>query len=142
MTCHYILPPPRRGSHVKSDYARTIIQHTAPSTYTRHLRLDITKLRYLKSLPQPHHVTACHPSPGDKPPWRGRAVRNNTRIIQKRLRETQFSTYTQRLSTHGFILRIVEQTPLSSLCYPMSPSRHPSNLTSVYPLPALLLLSS
>ena len=30
-------------------------------------------------LPQPHHVMAFHPSQGDKPPERGRAVRKNGR---------------------------------------------------------------
>ena len=28
------------GSHVKSDYERTIIQHLSPSPYTGHQRLD------------------------------------------------------------------------------------------------------
>ena len=37
---HDFLPPPRRGSHVKSDNTHTIIQHTPLSPYTWHLRLD------------------------------------------------------------------------------------------------------
>ena len=34
------LPPSRRVSHVKSDYATTIIHHTPLSLYSKHLRLD------------------------------------------------------------------------------------------------------
>ena len=30
------------------------------------------------SLPQPHHATTSHPSPGDKPPECGRAVQKTT----------------------------------------------------------------
>ena len=36
---HGFLPPLRRGSNVKSDYARTIVKHTLLSPYTSHLRL-------------------------------------------------------------------------------------------------------
>ena len=36
----YFLPPWRRGSHVKSDYANTITQHTPLSPHTMHLRRD------------------------------------------------------------------------------------------------------
>ena len=40
---HHDLPcPSSRGSHVKTDYAHTIIQHTPSSQYTGHLRLDIS----------------------------------------------------------------------------------------------------
>ena len=68
----------RRGSHIKSDYTRTIIiQHTLISLYTKHLRLDYSSCP-LFCFPKPHHVTASHPPPGEKPPERGRAVRKNT----------------------------------------------------------------
>ena len=34
---HDFFPPSRRGSHVKSDFAHTIIKHSPLSKYTRHL---------------------------------------------------------------------------------------------------------
>ena len=64
------------GSHVKSDNTHIIINihHLA------HI-LDICALIFsscaLFSLSQPHHVTASHPSLGDKPPEHGSAVRKN-----------------------------------------------------------------
>ena len=57
------------------------------------------------TLPQPHHVTASHPSPDYNPPKRGRAVRKNTWTKQKRQRETQLSTYAPGLSTLSYLSR-------------------------------------
>ena len=37
---HDFLPPSRKGSHSKSDYAHTIIKHTPLSPYTWHLHLN------------------------------------------------------------------------------------------------------
>ena len=61
------LPPPRRGVHVKSDNTQTIIQHTPLiySPYACHLLLDFQWLHQFCSVPQSHHVTASHLSPGD-----------------------------------------------------------------------------
>ena len=91
-TCHD-LPKSRRGSLVKSDYSRTIIQHTPLSPCTSHLHLDIQQLRPFYSLPQPHHVKTSNPSPGDKPPERGRAVWKKHRNQQKWPHKDQSSTY-------------------------------------------------
>ena len=44
--CHDFLPPSRMGSHVKSDYSRTIIKHSPLCPYTRHLRLDISSCAF------------------------------------------------------------------------------------------------
>ena len=40
--CHDLLPPSRRGSNVKLDCARIIIEYKSPRPYTRHLRLYIS----------------------------------------------------------------------------------------------------
>ena len=50
------LPPSRRGSHVKSYYARTIIRLTTLSPYTK--RLDFYSCALLTVYPTPHHVPA------------------------------------------------------------------------------------
>ena len=56
---------------------------------TNHLRHDFQLLSPFYSLPQSHYVTASHPSTGDKPPERGRAVPKNKNWPC----ETQSSTY-------------------------------------------------
>ena len=62
----WLSPSIKEGcSHVKSDYAHTIIKHTPLSPYTRNLRFGFQQLRPFYILPQPHHVTASHPSPGN-----------------------------------------------------------------------------
>ena len=65
-----------RGSHIKSDYAHTVIKHTLllahiPGTCT----LIFSSCNPFYSLSQPHHVTASHPSPCDNPPENGRRSR-------------------------------------------------------------------
>ena len=65
------LPKSRRGSHVKSDYAHTIIKQTPLRSYTMYLRLDFQLLRPFYSFAKPHHVTASHSFPGDNPPKHG-----------------------------------------------------------------------
>ena len=84
------------------------------------------------SLPQPHHVTASNPSPGDTPPERGSAVRRKTGTKQKWPRETL--SYGPGLSSHSYLLISVVQPPQSSLCCTRSPLHHPSNLTFVNPV--------
>ena len=135
---HDFLPPSRRCSHVKSDYAHTIIKHTPLSPYTRHLGHDFQKLSPFHSLSQSHHVTTSHPSPSDNPPERGRAWRKNAwqckngHVILNHLH-----------MHHGYplldIFRALSrslQAPLT-LCCPRPSSRHPSNLISVYSVLAL-----
>ena len=77
-------------------------------------------------LSQPHHVTASHPSSGDKPPELWREIRKNTGTKQKWTRETQYFIYAQGLSTPSYLV-----PPPTSLCCPRSPSRHPSSLTLI-----------
>ena len=56
-----------QGSHVKSDYAHTILQHTLFSQYILGTSSLISVVAQCLHLPQPHHATASHPSPGDEP---------------------------------------------------------------------------
>ena len=70
ITYSYILNQWRRSSHVKWDYVLTITQHTLLSPYTRQLRL-------VAAAPQPQHVTALYPYPGDKPQQRRREIRKS-----------------------------------------------------------------
>ena len=44
----------RRGSHIKSDYAYTIIKCTLLTPYRRHMHFDFQQLCSFCSLPQPH----------------------------------------------------------------------------------------
>ena len=128
---HDSLPASSRGSHVKSDYAHAII---AISPYTRHMLLDSQQLRPNNSLPQPHQVKASHHFPGDNPSERGRAVQMNTGPSKNG------SWKLNRRHMHQGSLFIALFPPLSFPCCPGPASRHPSNLTSVYPIPALHLL--
>ena len=54
ITYHDFLPPSRRDSHVKSDYAYTIIQHTPHSQRTSHLRLIFSN--YPSCILQRHRI--------------------------------------------------------------------------------------
>ena len=70
--------PPSRHVVMSSQISLTQSSNTHPlSPYTRHLSLDFQQLRPFYSLPQQHQVTAYHPSPGDNPSQRGRAVQKN-----------------------------------------------------------------
>ena len=100
--------------------------------------LQFTPLFY--SLPQPHHVMASHSSLGDKP------LEHVACCIKKFWsfwsgHETQSSTYATGLST-PYLWLIAMQPPLSTVFCPRAPSHHPSNLTSVYHVPALHFLPS
>ena len=81
--------------------------------------------------------TASHYSPCDKPSERERAVRKNTGSKKRCPRETQSSTNAPGLST-PHLSGIVPEPPPPSLCSRPS-SHHPSNLTSVYLVHALLV---
>ena len=133
------------GSHVKSYHASTIIQHIPLSPYTRHLAASCALIFSNCShftVYQTSRLNSIPPYPGDKTPERRRAVRSNKGTIQNRPCETQSSTYAPGLSTPSYPSRPLSHSlhaPLS-VCYPRPPSRHPSNLNSIYPLPALHLL--
>ena len=62
--------------------------------------------------------------------------------MKKWQRKTQSSTYAKGLFTPSYLSCIVSPPPPSSLCCPKPSSRHPYNLTSVYPVPALPLTSA
>ena len=71
-----------------------------------------------------------HPSPGDKSPGRGRVIR--TRVNLNRL-------YYMHQGSPLLPKFIVAQPPPPSFCCQRASSRHSSNLTSVYLVPALNL---
>ena len=96
---HDFLPLSRKGSHIKSDYAHTIIQQAPFSPYNRHLRLYFQKLHSFNSLPQAHQVTASHPFPGDSPPKRGRAVRKNAGLSKNARVKLNHLPHVPRFST-------------------------------------------
>ena len=71
-------PPLRRGVML-SQITLTQSANTGPLAYitgTCSLNFSSCAL-FTVNLPQLHHVTASHPSPGDKPPQREMAVRKN-----------------------------------------------------------------
>ena len=132
----------RSSSHVNQ------ITHTHTHTHTdnyqtyhplalRHLSLDNSNLHHYYSLRQAHHVMACHSTPGNQQPKFGRTVRKNTGTKLKWPHEMQSSTYPPGLSSHSSFSFIVEQLPQSFLCCQSLPSQNPSNLASVYSVPAL-----
>ena len=104
ITCHDILPPSRRVSHVKSDYARTNTQHTL--NIPKYTRLDLQLWLRFNSLLQRHRVTVSHPSTGYKPlsSW-GRSdkiSRTNGCVKLKHLH-----TFAPGISTPSYLLCIV-----------------------------------
>ena len=132
------------GSHVKSDYAHTLTQHTPLSSYTRGVcsythRLDFQQLRPFNSLPQPHHVTASHPSSGDNQPEAERGVRKNAGPRKIWPQRTQSSTYAPGFSTPSYLMLIVAQLLSSFLCCPRPHSRYAdgSTLMAVVPSPGV-----
>ena len=71
---HDFLSPLRRGSHFKSDNTHIITQPLKPIYLTPAPWVSVVAPIF--SLPQPHHVTASHPSPGDNhQSTRGRSER-------------------------------------------------------------------
>ena len=56
-----IFPPSRRGSHAKSDYARTITHHTPLSPYTRLLCLYFSSCALFTVYP--NSIMKRHPTP-------------------------------------------------------------------------------
>ena len=67
----------QEGVVMSSQITHAGIQHTLLSPCTIGTCALISVLRHFCSSPQQHHVTASHPSSGDKPPERGRAVIKN-----------------------------------------------------------------
>ena len=137
---HYILQLSRRGTHVKSDYVRAIIQYTRRSSHTRHLRLGFHCCANFTVFPNLIMNGIPPLSKCNKPQDGGLEFRKNTGIMQKLPREIHFSTSAPGLSIPSYLSRIVSQPPQSSFCCPRPPSHHPSNLTSVYSVTVLHLL--
>ena len=135
MIYHDFFPPPRRGSHVRSD-THTELSNTHPLAHILGTCVLISVVALSLQF-TPHNVTASNFYPDDKPPGRERAVRKNTGTKRKWPHETQSSTYAPGLSTTSYRARIVAQLSRSSLWCPRPPSRYPSNLTSIYPIPTL-----
>ena len=128
-----------------SDYARTTIQHTPLSPYIRHLRLDFQQLHYSDSLSQAHHVTASHPSPGDKPPERGRAVRKNTGTKQNgRVIYICTWAYSQRsLHSHPSAPKATCTPSIQpNLCLPHTRSPLTSAINTVFTIRSSSMLST
>ena len=75
------------------------------------------------TLPPTDHLMASHSSPCDKPPVREGGPKEH-RTKQKWPRETR-STYAPGYSTPSYLLRIVAQTPPTSICCPRPPSHFP-----------------
>ena len=73
-----------RGSHVKSDYACTITQHSPLSLYTRYLFPVFSSCFLFHNLPQTYHVTASQTSTGDNKPERRQTVRKNRGTKKKK----------------------------------------------------------
>ena len=131
---HDFLPPPRRGSHVKSVNTHTQSSNTPLIPYTLHLCLDFQLLSPFYILSQQHHVMA--PSPFQvitTRAWQGGLKEH--RAKQKWPRET-IQLHIYGLSDLSLILT---QHPPSFLYCPRPPSHHPSILTSVSLVPALYL---
>ena len=74
--CHDSLPASIRGCRVKYDYTRTIIQHRSLAQILGTCALISVAALFLQ-FAAAASCNGIHPSPGDKPPERGRAVRNN-----------------------------------------------------------------
>ena len=128
---HDFLLPSRRGSHVTSDYAHTII-NTHPLAHIP----GTCSLIFIFSLPQPLHVTASHPSAGDILPERGRVVRKNAGPCKNgrvKLNHLHMHQGSPLLPTS---LSASHRHPTAAQ---RTSSRHPSSVTSVYTVPALHL---
>ena len=80
----------------------------------------------LQFIPQPHHVTASPPIPGDNPPEHGRTVRKNAWHAKISALKTQSCSYTP----DSPVLPILLADSTLSLCGPRPSSRRPSNLTT------------
>ena len=110
--CHDLLPPSRRGSHVKSDFSCTIFQHSPLSPYTtKNLCFDISSCTLLQSTPN-ESCNGIPPSPGHTPPEHGRIVWKNTDYSKNDPVKLKSSTYAPGLSTLSNLLCIVAQPPL------------------------------
>ena len=109
------------GSHVKLDYALTIVQHSPMAHILGSCALMSLVAYFLLFGP----IVLCNgipPSPVDKTPECRNTVQQNTGTKQKWLREIELTTYAPGFSTLSYL----------SLIFP--PLRHPSNLTPTYPV--------
>ena len=107
MICHDLL-------HHQKLVVRLFMYHYPKYTtypYTGYLSLDICSCVFFMVYPP---ASASQPSPGDKSPERGRAVRKN-RTTQKLPIETQSSNYAPGLSTPSYLSSIIAQPPVIPL---------------------------
>ena len=117
----------------KSDYAHTIYKHIPLRPHTR---IQLACVLIFSScapfsLPQPHHVTAYHRSPGDNQPEHGPKNVGPCKNVGVKLKHKHMYQGSPLIFP-----RIIALPPPSSLCCsrPSSP-----NLTSVNPAPAFHL---
>ena len=117
---HDLLPSSKRGSRGKSDYASTIVKQSHLSQYTRYSSLPTELCKGIPPLARWYATIAWKGGPNEH--------RNEATMT------TSYSIIyiAPGLSTPSYRLRISAQPSPSSLCCPSPPSRHPSNLTSVY----------
>ena len=135
---HDFLPPPWRGSHVKSDNTQSSNIHPLA-----HI-LDICALIFSSCAlftVYPNRIMKRHPTPLQvitTIAWEGGPKEH--RAKQNWPRETHSVTYVPGLSTLFGLSRIDAQHPQSFLSCPRPPTHHPSRLTSVSLVPTLHLL--
>ena len=137
-----------RGEIVMSSWITR--RHLSNIHPLAHILVTCALISVVASFIQFTPTTSCNgtppPSPCGKPLERGSAGWKNIGtkcVLGKRnwhAKLNEWSTYAPGLSTPSHLSRIVAQPPRSCLCCPRKPSRHPSNLTSVYPVPYLNLI--
>ena len=121
--CHDLQLALTRGSHVKSDYERTIIRHTSLSPYMRHKQLISVVAPIL-------HFTQSASCNGIPSLWYATKVRKGCPIEHRNQakvsRETQSSTYAPGLATPSYHCAQPRQ---SSLCCPRPSSLNTHRFT-------------
>ena len=98
----------------------------------------IIQFRHFYSVPQPHHFySLSNPSPGDNPPVRGRAVRNNAEPIKNgHVKLNHLHRCTRALNSFLYFTHC----RAASTVNPLLPNAiFAPNITSVYSVPALHL---
>ena len=138
---HDFLPPPKRGSHVKSDNTHTIIT-IHPLAHILNICALIFSSCALFTVILTASCNGITPLPR-WPPEHGRAVRKNTGTGKNgSVKLIHLHTYVPGLFTLSDLSRIDAQPPPSFVCCLRPPSHHPSSLTSVSLVPDIHLLSS
>ena len=132
------LLPSRRGGH--GIYLKLPLWIWTPlSLYTNHLYLDFLLLHHFYILPQPHHVMASHPSPGDNQLERRLVARKNTGPTKMASWNSIINLCTRALHSFQSIFRICHNPsaaqghllppsylpiPTFHLLLPSTPSNH------------------